>query len=276
MTDIITHSKELRQRLAGETNVAFVPTMGALHEGHLSLVRAAKARGDAVVVSIFVNPLQFGPNEDLDRYPRPLERDIDLLKQEGVDMCYTPTAGAMYPKGFKTGVRVAELGDVLCGVMRPGHFDGVATVVAKLFNQVQPHRAYFGEKDYQQLCIIRRMVGDMDMPIEIIGMPTMREADGLAMSSRNQYLSKEERTTASSLYAVLKETAEKIQQGEPVSEALHKAESALLEKGFTHVDYCALCQAETLEFLDAPEPNCRLLVAAHLGKTRLIDNIFVA
>lgn len=254
-------------------SIGFVPTMGALHEGHLALLRAAKGRGDAVVASVFVNPLQFGPQEDFARYPRMEEADLALLEAEGAAGVYMPEAADMYPPGFQTRVQTGALGERLCGAARPGHFDGMATVVLKLLSRVAPERAYFGEKDYQQLCIIRRMVQDFDLPAEIVGVATMREADGLALSSRNRYLSADERRIAAALPAVLRETARQIAAGQAVAAALSTAEARLLQKGFAQVDYVALCRERTLEPLSAPEPGCRLLAAARIGRTRLIDNI---
>ena len=192
-----------------------------------------------------------------------------------MDICYSPAAKVVYPEGFQSVIHVKKLGDHLCGASRPGHFDGVSTVVAKLFHQVQAHRAYFGEKDYQQLCIIQQMVRDLDMQVEVIGVPTVREADGLALSSRNQYLSRKERAVAVSLFQSLQEAAQHIAANEPVVAVLEKAKTTLREKGFAKVDYVALCRAQTVELIDAYEPGCRLLAAAWLGQTRLIDNIKV-
>lgn len=260
--------------------VALVPTMGALHEGHLTLVREAKARAAHVVVSIFVNPRQFGPNEDLATYPRQLEADAALLEAEGVDVLWAPTVEAVYPHGYATTVQVSGLDAVLCGAARPGHFDGVATVVAKLFNQVQPDIALFGEKDWQQLAIIRRMARDLDLTLphadRILGVPTVREADGLAMSSRNKYLTAEERAAAPAMNRAMHAAAAKIMAGEPVADALGALKAAVLAAGFRQVDYADLRDAATLEALDPWEGRpARLLVAAHLGKARLIDNIAI-
>ncbi len=263
---ILSHYQDIHAVRDGRT-LGLVPTMGALHAGHLALVARARAENEAVYVSIFVNPLQFGANEDLDAYPRQLERDMALLQDAGADIVYTPSADLMYPEGFTTNIHVAGLSDTLCGAARPGHFDGVATVVAKLIGQTQPKRAYFGEKDYQQLCMIRRMVRDLNLPTEIVAVPTLREADGLAMSSRNAYLSDAQRAIAPALYETLLACADGL--------ALPLAKARLLEKGFESVDYLALCQANTLMPLEAPEPRARLLAAAWLGKARLIDNIEV-
>ncbi len=261
--------------------LALVPTMGALHQGHLTLVREAKQRADHVVVSIFVNPRQFGPSEDLATYPRQLEADAALLEAEGADVLWAPTVEAIYPPGYATTVQVGGLDAVLCGAARPGHFDGVATVVTKLFNQVQPDIALFGEKDWQQLAIIRRMARDLDLmhprADAILGVPTVREADGLAMSSRNKYLTAEERAVAPALNQSMRDAAAKIEAGEPVADVLAALQAAVLAAGFRQIDYADLRDAETLEALTTPHGRpARLLVAAHLGKARLIDNVAVA
>ncbi len=266
-------------RAEGES-VALVPTMGALHEGHLTLVRAALKQANRVVVSIFVNPTQFGPNEDLDAYPRTLEADSALLEQEGVDLLWAPSADEMYPDGFATSIGVDGVSADFCGASRPGHFAGVATVVCKLFNQVRPDVALFGEKDWQQLAVIRRMGRDLDLTLPhvdaIIGVPTVREEDGLALSSRNRYLDAEHRTKAAALPAAMREAIAKIEGGEPVAQALAKLEQALLSGGFSKVDYAALADAQTLKRIDAlGDRPARLLVAAHIQNTRLIDNMAV-
>lgn len=260
--------------------LALVPTMGALHEGHLTLVREAKRLADHVVVSIFVNPRQFGPNEDLATYPRQLEADAALLAAEGVDVLWAPTVDVIYPAGYATTVQVGGLDAVLCGAARPGHFDGVATVVTKLFNQVQPDVALFGEKDWQQLAIIRRMARDLDLTHphadRIVGVPTVREADGLAMSSRNKYLTAEERAAAPAMNRAMREAATKIVAGKPVAEALAALKAAVLAAGFRSIDYAELRDAVTLEDVAKWDGHpARLLVAAHLGKARLIDNVAV-
>ncbi len=254
--------------------VGFVPTMGALHQGHLELVREAKKKSDYVVVSIFVNPTQFGANEDFGQYPRTMEADLELLRGEGVDLAYTPSSEDIYPPGFSTTVSVGALGKILCGKFRPGHFDGVATVVAKLLLRVLPHEAFFGEKDYQQLCVIRRLVFDLDIPIRISGVPTVREADGLAMSSRNRYLSPSDRALAPKLYAQLKETAEQIKSGGDIQALLLAAGAKLTAAGFA-VDYVELRHADMLDALSSLETPARLLAAVRLGSTRLIDNIAI-
>jgi len=266
---------DLRQALdayrSEGARLAFVPTMGALHDGHMALVEAAKRAGSRVIVSIFVNPIQFGPNEDLAKYPRREQADSRLLANAGVDLLWMPTPGIMYPEGFATSVRVAGVSEPLDGAHRPGHFDGVATVVSKLFHQVQPHVALFGEKDWQQLQVIRRMVADLDMPIEIQGVPTQREDDGLALSSRNAYLMPEDRARAVALPRALGAAAKTIGEGGDREAALAQAQESLTAAGF-EVDYVALVDAESLAAPIDGRPM-RLLAAARIGGTRLIDNI---
>lgn len=255
--------------------LVLVPTMGALHEGHMALVEEAKRHGRHVAVSIFVNPKQFGPNEDLDAYPRREAKDAQMLSAAGADILWAPGVDVMYPAGFATNIGVFGVSEGLDGAARPGHFDGVATVVTKLFNQVRPDVAIFGEKDYQQLAVIRRMVADLDLPIEIVGMPTQRAEDGLALSSRNAYLSDEERKAALALPRALGEAKRQMEKGEPVAAALAKAIATLAGAGFDPIDYVTLVDAGTLEPMDRLDRAARLLGAAKLGRTRLIDNIAV-
>ena len=255
--------------------VALVPTMGALHDGHMALVEEARKRAPHVVASIFVNPMQFAPTEDLARYPRRLAKDSAMLAEAGCALLWAPEVDEMYPAGFATAISVSGLTEAFEGAVRPGHFDGVATVVAKLFNQVRPDVAVFGEKDFQQLAAIRRMVTDLDMGIEIVGVPTQRDEDGLALSSRNVYLTEAERAQARALPRALGEAAGAVASGGAVAEALQKAEAAILKGGFDSVDYVALVDAENLAPVDQLEGPARLLAAARIGATRLLDNIAV-
>ncbi len=273
--------RETVARLRAAGKVAFVPTMGALHDGHLGLVRKAQELAPSVIVSVFVNPTQFGPNEDLAAYPRQLDQDARMLEAAGVDALWAPQVGDVYPRGFATKVTVSGLSEGLCGAARPGHFDGVATVVAKLFNQVQPDLALFGEKDWQQLAIIRRMARDLDLTHPraecIFGLPTVREPDGLAMSSRNGLLSHDERAAAAALPREMKAAIALLEAGGPVAQTLAGLEAALVEAGFASVDYATLAHAVSLEPLSKlSEVPARLFVAARIGKTRLIDNMPVA
>lgn len=254
-------------------SIALVPTMGALHQGHMSLVELAKRHADHVVVSIFVNPTQFGPNEDFDSYPRQENQDAAQLNAAGVSLLWAPDVATMYPQGHATHVEVAKLGDDFCGAARPGHFDGVATVVSKLLNQVRPDLAIFGEKDWQQLAIIRRFVRDLDMPVEIIGAPIARDADGLALSSRNAYLSAEQRAAAVALPHALIAAKAAIEGGADVKQSLEAAKAAILAGGFDSVDYLALTDLHNLERIENYAGPARLLAAARLGKTRLLDNL---
>ncbi len=252
--------------------VGFVPTMGYLHEGHLSLIRRARELSDFVVVSIFVNPTQFGPNEDLDRYPRDMERDRRLCRAEGVDAVFVPSVEELYPEGFQTFVTVEEISRPLCGASRPGHFRGVATVVLKLFHIVEPDVAVFGQKDYQQLQVIRRMVRDLDLPVEIEGFPTVREPDGLAMSSRNAYLSAAERERALAIWRSIRRAEDLVAGGEVRSASLAGEVRRLLEEAGLRIDYVEIRHPETLEPVDRIEPEAVLAIAAFVGNTRLIDN----
>ncbi len=260
-------------RQTGET-VAFVPTMGALHDGHLSLVRAAKRLAQRVVASIFVNPKQFAPHEDFARYPRPLERDQELLATAGCDLLFAPTAETIYPSGFATTVDPGSLATILEGAVRPGHFIGVATVVARLLSLVAPDHALFGEKDYQQLLVIRRIVADLALPVTIHGAPTVRAPDGLALSSRNAYLSADERARALVLPQTLQQVATAITVGQQSDAALRHGESAIAAAGLA-LDYLTLADAQTLVPITQLAAPARLLVAAKCGTTRLIDNIAV-
>jgi pantoate--beta-alanine ligase len=278
VVDTVRTVQDLRARVAawraaGET-VALVPTMGAIHEGHLSLVKLAKTLADRVVTSLFVNPLQFGPREDFHAYPRNEARDVEILAKAGSDLLYAPEASEMYPSGFSTRVHVGDLTEDLCGASRPNHFDGVATVVAKLILQSAPDIAIFGEKDYQQLLVIKRFVRDLNIPVEIVGGPIVREADGLALSSRNAYLSPAERDTAPILYQVIQKVADDLGQGRGADDASEAARFKLEAAGF-RVDYVAVRDPETLAPLHGPVKTARVLAAVHLGKTRLIDNVAV-
>ncbi len=254
-------------------SVALVPTMGALHEGHLSLIRAGKARCDKVVASLFVNPRQFAPQEDFDRYPRNEAGDAALLASAGCDLLFAPDRAAMYPEGFATSVIVANVSTPLEGEFRPHFFAGVATVVTKLLLQCSPDAAFFGEKDYQQLLVIRRLARDLDIPAEIVGCETVREPDGLAMSSRNAYLSQAERAIAGRLNLILKATAAAIRGGSAIAEAEADMRAEIAAAGFAAIDYAAACDSETLAPLSDLSRPGRILAAAWIGKTRLIDNL---
>jgi len=274
---IITSITEMQQttlalRRAGK-RIVFVPTMGFLHQGHASLLREGRTRGNCLVLSIFVNPIQFGPNEDLERYPRNLEGDCAVARACGVDIVFTPTATGMYPPGFQTSIRVRELALPLCGASRPGHFDGVATVVTKLFNIVQPDVALFGKKDFQQLAIIRRMTTDLSLPLEIVGMPIVREPDGLAMSSRNAYLSEEQRQSALCLSQSIQRVRALYAAGEQSVKRLRDAALDTIQaESAAVIDYLDFRDAETLETVTTANDTTLMALAVKIGNTRLIDN----
>jgi pantoate--beta-alanine ligase len=279
--EVITKAKEMQQkaeelRLSGKV-LSFVPTMGFFHEGHLELMRVAKRHSDVVIISIFVNPMQFGPNEDLSTYPRDQEGDLSKAGQEGVDFAFVPSVKEVYTDKFQTKVCVEKLTKHLCGLQRPTHFDGVTTVVAKLFNITKPHLAFFGQKDFQQLAVIGRMVEDLNMDVRIVGVPTVREPDGLAMSSRNTYLSPEERKSALCLRKSLDLAREMVDQGERKSDTIIKAiENLLLGDPYTQIDYVNLCDPVTLEDVETVAGETLLALAVKVGKTRLIDNGLLA
>jgi pantoate--beta-alanine ligase len=259
-------------RLDGKS-IALVPTMGALHKGHLTLMDRAKKMADRVVATIFVNPKQFGPNEDLAAYPRQENADFELLNGAGVHLLFAPDVNAMYPAGFSTTIQVAGVSDHLDGIARPGHFNGVATVVTKLLLQTQPDIALFGEKDYQQLAVIRRFVADLNIPVDIIEVPTVREADGLAMSSRNAYLTPAERAVAPTLYRAITAAARRIANGDDIAASIAAAREELTKQGFEKIDYVEARHAESLEQLTSKDQPGRVLAAARLGRARLIDNV---
>ena len=256
-------------------SIGFVPTMGYLHEGHISLIRCSKKDNDVTVVSIFVNPIQFGENEDLDRYPRDIERDLQICRDEGVDFVFYPSVDEMYPDGFSTYVEVEGLTDKLCGAFRPGHFKGVTTVVNKLFNILQPDRAYFGEKDYQQLKVIQKMVKDLNMNVEVIGCPVVREKDGLALSSRNKYLSEKERESALSISRALFEGKKMFEKGEKDPQKIISKMKKIITSypEVKNVQYIEIVDPETLEPKKKVEKGDLIAVAVFVGNTRLIDNI---
>jgi pantoate--beta-alanine ligase len=268
----IPEVRALRQKLTG--TVGFVPTMGFLHEGHLALVKQARAENSAVVVSVYVNPAQFGPREDFGSYPRDLNHDLELLRKEGVDIVFVPSDEEMYPPGFSTWVDVENVTERLEGASRPGHFRGVATVVAKLFNIVQPTRAYFGQKDAQQVLVIKRMVADLNVGVEIVAVPTVRESDGLAMSSRNVCLSPKERQAATVLFKALSLAVQLWQGGEKDAEKIRRQMTALIQKEpLAQIDYVSIADAQTLEELGSIDRPALASLAVRIGKTRLIDNI---
>ncbi|MDP3182711.1 MAG: pantoate--beta-alanine ligase [Desulfobaccales bacterium] len=265
-------AQALRWRARG-VKVVLVPTMGFFHQGHLSLMEYGRTLGDKLVVSLFVNPTQFGPTEDYQQYPRGFDRDADMAAKVGVEVLYTPGVEAMYPSGYQTYVEVEHLSKGLCGAFRPGHFKGVATVVLKLFNQVQPQAAVFGEKDYQQLAIIRQMAADLNVPVDIVGRPIVREPDGLAMSSRNTYLNPEERGAALCLYRAILAARELVATGENSRTKILKAVKQMItQTPHTAIDYLALVDPKTLQEVEAVQGEARLALAVRVGKTRLIDN----
>ena len=275
--EVVRTIAELRQhtsrwRIAGQT-IGLIPTMGALHNGHLSLIKLAQGKCDRVIATIFVNPRQFLPNEDFDEYPRNEESDIQILIEMGVDLLFAPKAPEMYQPDASTTVVISKLTDCLCATSRPGFFDGVGTVVTKLLIQALPDLAIFGEKDYQQLLVIKRLTRDLDIPVEIIGAPTIREADGLAVSSRNVFLSQTNRETASKVFEILKKTATAIALGNDVLVACEEARSELMLAGFSEIDYFEARHSETLELIQNFENSGRLFAAVWLGPTRLIDNL---
>ncbi|MFC1714290.1 pantoate--beta-alanine ligase [Candidatus Poribacteria bacterium] len=260
-------------RAEGKT-IGLVPTMGFLHEGHLSLMRPARVENDLLVVSIFVNPTQFCPNEDYEAYPRDLQRDSEMAAEVGVDVIFSPTAKDMYPNGYATFVNVERVTEKLCGAARPGHFRGVTTVVAKLFNLTQPHRAYFGQKDAQQTVVIRRMVEDLNFGVEIVVLPTVREDDGIAMSSRNKYLKEDERQAALVLIRSLRMTEELIRSGQRDAAEINRRIRDMIEaEPLARIDYIALVNADTLADLDTVKGKTLIALAVFIGKTRLIDNV---
>ena len=272
VVETIAELRKLRLKLPKP--IGFVPTMGYLHQGHLSLVKQARAENPSVVVSIFVNPTQFGPQEDFTRYPRDPKRDLALLEKERVDLVFMPSVDEMYPAGFDSWVEVGKLAERLEGASRPGHFRGVTTVVAKLFNIVQPDRAYFGQKDAQQLIVIKKMASDLDMNLEVVAVPTVREPDGLAMSSRNTYLNAEERKQATVLYQALKLAQKLWAEGEKDAKSIRQQMTALIQKQpLAEIDYISIADAETLDELDRVKTPALVSLAVKIGRTRLIDNV---
>ncbi|WP_321531824.1 pantoate--beta-alanine ligase [uncultured Desulfuromonas sp.] len=278
--EIIHDVQAFQQRMLAERQqgkkISFVPTMGFLHQGHLSLLEEGRGRGDLLVLSIFVNPTQFGPNEDFDSYPRALQRDAELAAKTGVDILFAPEAEAMYPQGSATTVQVTGLSEGLCGASRPGHFDGVTTVVNKLFNLVQPHVALFGMKDFQQLAVIRKMVKDLNLPIAILGMPIVRESDGLAMSSRNTYLSDDLRKQGLSLIASIRSVCESAAAGQrDAATLIAQARDIVGAQPDACIDYIQICHDETLQDVDQVDEHAVILLAVRFGTTRLIDNHYL-
>ncbi len=268
--------KAIRDAQRGQKRVGLVPTMGGLHRGHLSLVEAARKGCDVVAVTIFVNPTQFADGEDYQAYARTLKSDLSACESAGVDIVFTPTVEAMYPPGLLTAVHVSGITEVLCGPCRPGHFDGVTTIVAKLLNILPADAAFFGEKDYQQLVVIRRMVRDLNMPIEIVGCPTVREPDGLALSSRNAYLSQQERRQAASLSRALFEAVDRIKAGQDdIAKIVQGIRETILEAGEARIEYIDVVDAWTLEILSVVDRPARICLAVRIGPCRLIDNVGV-
>ena len=273
ITSIDDMQQQARRLLQSGKTIAFVPTMGYFHEGHMALMREGRKRGDALIISIFVNPAQFGPAEDYQTYPRDLNRDVSLAESVGANIIFAPEVEAMYDEAYQTYIDLEALSRHLCGPSRPGHFRGVATVVTKLFNIVKPHVAIFGEKDYQQLLIIRRMVHDLQFDIRIIGVPIVREADGLAMSSRNTHLCEAERRSALSLFMCLQQARDTVAQGvKDAGQLVYEASELIRSYPYTKIDYVTLSDPETLEEVDAVERPTLMALAVWVGKTRLIDN----
>ena len=273
--DVASLRAKVREWRRQDETVGLIPTMGALHDGHLALVKAALDSCDHAVTTIFVNPTQFAPNEDFEAYPRDEADDLSKLQALSADLAFVPPVEEMYADGFSTSVAVSGLTEGLCGATRPHFFGGVATVVSKLLLQALPDKAFFGEKDYQQLQVVTRMARDLDIPVEIVGVPTVREADGLAMSSRNWYLSPEERAAAPALYKVLCDIAAKLSAGQTSAAAIAEGRTVLEAAGFGPIDYIEVCDASSLEPLETADRPARVLAAAHLGRTRLIDNVAV-
>ena len=273
--DVASLRAKVREWRRQDETVGLIPTMGALHDGHLALVKAALDSCDHAVTTIFVNPTQFAPNEDFEAYPRDEADDLSKLQALSADVAFVPPVEEMYADGFSTSVAVSGLTEGLCGATRPHFFGGVATVVSKLLLQAMPDKAFFGEKDYQQLQVVTRMARDLDIPVEIVGVPTVREADGLAMSSRNWYLSPEERAAAPALYKVLCDIAAKLSAGQTSAAAIAEGRTVLEAAGFGPIDYIEVCDASSLEPLETADRPARVLAAAHLGRTRLIDNVAV-
>jgi pantoate--beta-alanine ligase len=278
--EIITTVKEMQElalaaRRQGKT-IGFVPTMGFLHEGHLSLMHQGRQRSDLLVLSIFVNPTQFGQGEDFDSYPRDLTGDAELAQSAGVDLIFAPTADQMYPQGYATTIHIDGLTDNLCGASRPGHFDGVTTVVSKLFNIIQPHHAFFGMKDFQQLAVIQQMVRDLNMPVQVVGMPIVRESDGLAMSSRNTNLTAEQRQQGLSLIDTIRQLIARAKSGElSAAQLIDHARQRIESEADAQIDYIQICHDQTLADMDTVDDHAVVLLAVRFGAVRLIDNHYL-